>query len=483
MHNVTKNPAALSAKDSSQLYRDLCLDEAMLKGNDILSALPAAVYTTDASGRITFYNPAAVKLWGVEPILGDSTFCGSWKLYWADGRPMRHDECPMAVALRERRAINGAEAVAERPDGTRVPFLAYPTPLFDADGSLAGAVNTLVDITSRKSNEEAAQRLAAIIEFSDDAILATDLDGVITNWNRGAERLFGYTAGEVVGGPVTVLLPPDRQDEEPAILARIRRGEHIEHYETIRQPKDGSLVDISLTVSPVKNAAGTVVGMSKIARDITERRRAQDRQRLLLSEMNHRVKNLLVLASSVVSLSARSAKSVTELASDVRERLVALARAHQLTLPRTSDLAMQAEQPTTLHALIQTVTSPFVLRAEGDEARVTVSGPDVPVAAGGPVTSIALLLHEFVTNAAKYGALSTPEGRVDIDCREEGDQFVLTWTERGGPAIDRVGDAEGFGSLLARATVKGQLEGAISREWKPDGLIIRLTVTRRRLKA
>ncbi|EDP63799.1 putative sensory transduction histidine kinase [alpha proteobacterium BAL199] len=483
MDSLTKNPADVPVKDSSQLYRDLCLDEAMLKGNDILSALPAAVYTTDASGLITFYNPAAVELWGIEPVLGDSTFCGSWKLYWADGRPMRHDECPMALALKERRAIKGAEAVAERPDGTRVPFLAYPTPLFDSDGSLSGAVNTLVDITSRKSNEEAAQRLAAIIEFSDDAILATDLEGTITNWNRGAERLFGYTTGEVVGRPVTMLLPPDRQDEEPAILARIRRGEHIEHYETVRQPRDGSLVDISLTVSPVKNAAGTVVGMSKIARDITDRRRAQDQQRLLLSEMNHRVKNLLVLASSVVSLSARSAKSVTELASDVRERLVALARAHQLTLPRTSDLALQAEQATTLHALIQTITSPFVLPAEGADARVRVSGSDVPVAAGGPVTSIALLLHEFVTNAAKYGALSTPEGRVDINSSEEGDQVVLTWTESGGPAVDRGDDAEGFGGVLARATVKGQLEGTISREWRPNGLFIRLSVTRRRLKA
>ena len=131
----------------------------------LLKALPTAVYTTDAAGRITFYNDAAVALWGCRPELGKSEWCGSWRLYWPDGRPMPHDECPMAIALKEKRLISGAEAVAERPDGTRVPFLAYPTPLWDETGTLVGAVNTLVDITDRKKAEEAAQRLAAIVEF------------------------------------------------------------------------------------------------------------------------------------------------------------------------------------------------------------------------------------------------------------------------------------------------------------------------------
>jgi PAS domain S-box-containing protein len=115
----------------------------------LLEALPAAVYTIDAEGRITFFNQAAVDLWGCRPELGKSEWCGSWRLYWPDGRPMRHDECPMAVALKEGRPIRGAEAAAERPDGTRVPFLAYPTPLRDRSGALTGAVNTLIDITEQ----------------------------------------------------------------------------------------------------------------------------------------------------------------------------------------------------------------------------------------------------------------------------------------------------------------------------------------------
>jgi PAS domain-containing protein len=133
------------------------------------------------------------------------------------------------IALKEKRGIRGAEAVAERPDGTRIPFLAYPTPLWDETGALAGAVNTLVDITERKKAEEAAQRLAAIVETSDDAIVSKDLKGIIKTWNAGAQRLFGYSAAEVIGKPITILIPPDNIDEEPAILERIHRGERIDH--------------------------------------------------------------------------------------------------------------------------------------------------------------------------------------------------------------------------------------------------------------
>jgi PAS domain S-box-containing protein len=456
---------------------------------ELLHALPVAVYTTDAAGHITFYNAAAADLWGVRPELGKSEFCGSWKMYWPDGTALPHDECPMALALKEKRPIRGMEAIAERPDGTRVPFIPFPTPLFDASGTLIGAVNTLVDITERHQAEQRIREseiryrsIAAIVESSEDAVLTKNLDGVITSWNDGAERLFGYAAEEAIGKPVTLLIPADRHDEEPTILARIRRGERIDHYETIRQRKDGSTVDISLTVSPVRNPEGEIVGASKIARDITERRRAEEQQRLLLREMDHRVKNLFALASGVVALSARSATTPEELASAVRDRLVALARAHALTLPVTSEGGKRIEQSTTLHALIRTIISPYEGRTDGDRARVAISGCDIRLA-GGLVTTFALLLHEFATNAAKYGALSTPAGRIDIACSESDGQFALTWQERGGPRIDSHADSEGFGTMLARSTVKDQLRGEISRDWKPEGLTIRLSVAKDRVAA
>jgi PAS domain S-box-containing protein len=132
---------------------------------EAIEALPAAIYMTDAEGRVTFYNGAAAKLWGCRPKLGESKFCGSWKLYWPDGTPLPHDECPMALALRQRRPIRDMEAIAERPDGTRVPFIPYPTPLFDASGNLTGAVNMLVDISERKRTEAALQERNAQFEL------------------------------------------------------------------------------------------------------------------------------------------------------------------------------------------------------------------------------------------------------------------------------------------------------------------------------
>jgi PAS domain S-box-containing protein len=355
----------------------------------------------------------------------------------------------------------------------------YPTPLFDASGNLTGAVNMLVDITDRKRAEDLVQRIAAIVEFSDDAIISKDLHGVIQSWNAGANKLFGYTAEEVVGRSVTILILDDRLNEEAEILDRLRRGERVEHYETVRRRKDGTLIDISLTVSPVKNADGRVVGASKIARDITERRLGQERQHLLLREMDHRVKNLFSLADGIVSLSARSATTPGELASAVHQRLAALARAHSLTLSRPDGDTDFAERPIMLHALIGTIASPYE-DAGSDQPRIAVSGPDIAIA-GSPMRSLALLLHEFATNAAKYGALSVPSGRIDIQCSERGDRFVLRWTERGGPAIEGEINSQGFGTLLARSTVEGSLGGEIVREWEPEGLTIRLSMARSRL--
>jgi PAS domain S-box-containing protein len=453
----------------------LDLPDRLLGARAVLEALPVALYTTDAVGRITSYNEAAVELWGRRPVLGDDAWCGSWRLYWPDGTPMPHDQCPMAVALKEGRAIKGAEALAERPDGRRVPFLAYPTPLRDASGALVGAVNTLVDITEHKRADETGARLAAIVEASDDAIVSKDLNGIILTWNRGAERLFGYTAEEAVGKPITILIPPDRHDEEPGILERIRRGERIDHYETVRMRKDGGLIDISLTVSPVRNAVGRIIGASKIGRDITERRRAEERQNLLLREMNHRIRNLFALARGLVTLSARSADTPEHLAEAVGERLRALAHAHDLTLPDLARGGEGSEKATTLAALLRAIVSPYDESENKDHERVKLNGPDVPVR-GSAVTSLALLLHEFAANAAKYGALSAPTGQVAVRWTVTKGELLLRWQEQGGPSLNGPPEGEGFGSLLARGTVESQLGGRISRDWKPKGLTAHLAI-------
>ncbi len=232
----------------------------------------------------------------------------------------------------------------------------------------------------------------------------------------------------------------------------------------------------------MRDPDGKIIGASKIARDIGERRRAEQQQHMLLREMDHRVKNLFTLASGVVALSARSANSAAELASAVRERLSALARAHALTLPVMTDEGRRTEQSTTLHALIHTILAPYDGQTADGKARVAISGADIPIA-GGSLTSLALLLHEFATNAAKYGALSAPTGHIDIECKDDGAQLILTWVERNGPPVEHQANGEGFGTKIARSTVQGQLGGEISRDWDPAGLRIRLSIARDRVSA
>jgi PAS domain S-box-containing protein len=238
----------------------------------IVDALPAAIYTTDAEGRITYFNPAAVTFSGRVPALGKDHWCVNWKMYRPDGTPLQHDQCPMAVALKEGRDIDGEEAIAERPDGTRIWFAAYPRPVRDDGGRVVGGINMLLDVTERKRAERARAHLAALVESSDDAIVSKDLNGAIASWNPAAELLFGYTALEAIGKSITMIIPSDRLDEETTIIGRIRRGERVDHYETVRRRKDGTMVDISLTVSPIMDANGRIVGASKIARDVTERK-------------------------------------------------------------------------------------------------------------------------------------------------------------------------------------------------------------------
>jgi PAS domain S-box-containing protein len=160
-----------------------------------------------------------------------------------------------------------------------------------------------IEAELREKNELRLRYVNYIVECSDDAIVSKNLDGIIMSWNGGAERVFGYTVDEAIGQPIMMLIPQNRQSEEREILTRIRRGERIDHFETVRQRKDGSPVVVSLTVSPVKNAEGKIIGASKIARDITQQKRNQDQIAMLAHEAEHRSKNLLATVQAIVKLS------------------------------------------------------------------------------------------------------------------------------------------------------------------------------------
>jgi two-component system CheB/CheR fusion protein len=430
---------------------------------DLLQVLPFAAYTTDPGGRLTAFNEAAAVLWGRQPHLGEEHWCGSYKLYWADGAPMAHDECPMATTLKTGEAVRGAEAILERPDGSRVHFTPYPTALKDANGRITGGINILVDITDRIRAERTDAHLGAIVESSDDAIISKNLSGIILSWNKGAERLFGHTAEEAVGQHISMLIPEDRRNEEPGIIERIRRGERIDHYETLRQRKDGSLVEISLTVSPVKNAEGKVVGASKIARDNSERKRAEQAKDLLLHEIKHRVKNTL---GTVQAIAAQTFRQGPRQERDAfTGRLRALSNAHDL-------LTQQDWDQVSLRGMIHRALAPF---RENRTERFEISGPDAILGANQALL-LAMAIHELATNAVKYGALSNDTGTVAANWTLNGAgdarKFAMQWRESGGPPVAPP-ESKGFGSTLIERALQ-QEQGRSCFEFRPEGVVCSL---------
>ena len=307
---------------------------------DLLDALPAAVYTTDAAGRITYYNDAAVELWGHRPTLGSSEWCGSWKLFWPDGTPLPHDECPMAIALKEDRPVRGMEAIAERPDGTRVPFIPYPTPLHDEAGKLVGAVNMLVDITERK--------------------------------------------------------------------------------------------------------------------------RAEEQQALLVRELHHRVKNTLATVQAIMGSTARSAATIEEFKDALIGRIGSLAKTHLL--------AHRGRSPPWPSAICCTTSStPSTTAATG---ALRSSGPEVDLSSQLAV-SLGMAMHELTNNAAKYGALSVVGGKVDVtwSMTIEAARRTLEfdWVESGGPPVTAP-QRQGFGSRLLDFVLPGQIQARSRIDYRPEGV-------------
>jgi len=308
---------------------------------------------------------------------------------------------------------------------------------------------------------DARHQLAAIVESSDDAIVSKDLDGIVTSWNRGAERIFGYRAEEIIGRSITIVIPEDRLQEETHILAKIRNGERIEHYETVRRRMDGDLVDVSVTVSPVRDANGGIVGASKIARDISDRKRAEEMQRLHLRELGHRMKNLISVIDAIVRQTAAQT-SPEELVPRIAQRLHALA-ANQDALIRGDWRGAE------LHELVRSQLA-HVSQLLG--SRIRIEGASValkPAAA----QALGLTLHELATNALKYGALSNATGVVsitwDVAASGGGQVFRISWEESGGPPVAPPSRA-GFGSTIIKQITARSFRGDVQLDYAVAGL-------------
>ena len=384
--------------------------------------------------------------------------------------PVRQtDEIPRILArLAGGESVGHFEIGRLTNAGKQIDVSMMISPVKDESGRLIAASTVARDVSERRQHEEERARLAAIVDSSEDAIISTDLDGTIVTWNRSATRLFGYAAEEIIGKPSTSLYPPDRLNEMSDMLAHIRRGQRIDHYQTLPRHKDGTLMNVSLTVSPIRNDKQRIIGASKIARDDTERTHADQLRSLMVDELNHRVKNTL---ATVQSIAAQSLKIGSDAQS--REtfdaRLVALSRTHDL-------LARRSWERVSLRDLLLQELEPY---QSEEGTRFAVAGPDFALSSKAAL-ALGMAFHELATNAAKYGALSGPEGQVRVSWKvvsaSEPKALQLEWTESGGPPVQRAGH-KGFGSILIERGLSLELDGKVALDFDPGGLICTIEIT------
>jgi len=304
--------------------------------------------------------------------------------------------------------------------------------------------------------------LAALVDSSFDAILSKALDGTITSWNAAAERMYGYPAAEVIGRSIELIVPEDRLQELRGMDERLARGERVLPFETVRLTRDGRRIDVALTMSPIVDGQGRVVGASGIGRDVTERRQAERQRQLLIEELNHRVKNTLATAQSLANQTLRTSPTPGHFVTAFNGRLAALASAHTL-------LANARWTGAALHELIAQQLAPY---RTAERVNVILRGEDVWLEPSAALT-LGLALHELATNAAKHGALAGASGAIEIRSRVRseagGRRLSLVWRERGGPPVETP-ERRGFGLTLIERGLAYQLGGTTALEFRRTGL-------------
>ena len=443
------------------------LQQALQPGDGLLEWLPIGVYACDAEGYLVQYNRRAAELWGHAPSVGSRQhrFCGAHRAYGSNGEPLTSSDAPMAELLASQRPIRDRELVVERPDGSRLTLLANLDPLFDEDGRLVGGVNCFQDITARKEAEDRLQQREQwyrdLLEALPAAIYTTDAEGRISFFNQAAADLAGRRP--VLGSEAWCvswkLYGPDGAPiahEDCPMATTLKTGSPVRGTEKIAERPDGTRVPILPYPTPLRDAQGKLIGAVNMLVNITERKEAEEAKTLLLRELAHRVNNTFAVILAVAQQSLRAAPSAEAFAETFTGRLQALAQAHSLLLAKDwagADLGELAEGQ----------LAPFCL--EGDD-RLTIDGPKVTLV---PTQAIALgvVLHELGTNAAKYGALSNADGKVELSWKFAANRVSLTWTERYGPPVTPP-SRRGLGSKLIK---RGLPNADIDWRFEPEGVV------------
>ena len=455
------------------LFTELKLSNELLRIKEasfrqLLGALPAAIHTTDTAGRIMFYNKAAADLWGVAPRLGRDKCSDLGRLYYPDGSVVPPDECPTKLCLAEKRAVEGREALFERPDGTRIPIIPYPAPLIDADGEVAGVVSMKIDITERKQAQQALAEINGQLELAQVAARVCSYTHDIV---AGTVRLSG-ASGPICGGMVT----SDMEIPAKQWCARVHRDDVQRlRAENIRAFKErrcelvnefrfvlpgGEIRWIEARSLVVYNDAGRAERMAGVYIDVTERRSAENQKNLLIAELDHRVKNVLSCVAAVAQRSRECSRSADELLEVLNGRISSLANTHAL-------LSRSHWEGVSLEDLVRSELAPCMT-----ECNNLIEGPDLVLAAEA-TQPLAMVLHELATNAAKYGALSNGTGQVLVRWHKasngrSSDKLVLDWREVGGPPV-LAPNPSGYGASVIRDLIPYELGGAVRYELAREG--------------
>lgn len=446
----------------------VALDDSEERLRAILDTAVEGIITIDQHGLIESMNPAAVRIFGYNQaeIVGENV-----NVLMPSPYREQHDSY-IANYLRTGRAKIigvGREVSGRRKDGT-----VFPMDLSVSEVNLSGRrlfTGFVRDISERKEAEKALGHFAAMVESSDDAIIGKTLDGHISSWNKGAEKIFGYTREEMVGKHISILIPADRADEEPMIIERIRRGEAVEHYETVRRRKDGKLIEVSVTISPIHNTDGKIVGASKVARDITERKRLQkeileisDReQRRIGQDLHDGLCQQLagielmsqVLEQNLAAKSKEGAERVGQIAAHIREAIN-----HTRSLARgLSPVTLESEGlMAALHELAENTTKIFNVRCS------FVCDPPVPFNDQVAASQLFRIAQEAVSNAIRHGKAK----EIVIQLKERHDKIVVTISDNGTGFPKTIPPRKGMGLRIMQSRA-GMIGGTLVLDNIPSG--------------
>jgi PAS domain S-box-containing protein len=465
--------AAFAAAAYQSFLASTKVRESERRLRQIIDALPAAIYTTDADGRVTMFNEAAATFAGRTPQLGTDSWCVTWRLFWPDGTPMPHDQCPMATALKEQRKICGMEGIVERPDGTRRHFIPYPTPLFDSSGTMFGAVNMAVDITDHKKAELALAERNIQLALAGKAALvgsyAYDIVTEIMQISPGYAAIHGFPEGttEIRRSECLASVHSDdieRVEQFRSEAFRECRCEYNVEYRIIRA---GEVRWVETRCFISYNGEGRPHRVVGVSIDITARKRAEEQQRALHAELDHRVKNVLATVNAIATHTKDASSSMDDFVAALDSRIQSMASTHEL-------LSSSRWEGVSLQRLVRRELAPYI-----SNNNTCIAGSKAILRAEAAQT-IASVLHELTTNAAKYGALSKPEGRVSVRWHfapngQEPGALAIEWRETGGPPV-KVPSNSGYGRSVITDLVPYELGGKVHLAFSPEGVQCRLDI-------